>query len=126
VQLQSRILLVEDHMTTRDGTARLLADQGAIVTTAVDATSALKLLAEQRFEVILLDMMLPDMDGREVLRILERRRPEGLRGIIVLTGDLTRDRVSEIKQLGADVLIEKPVDIERLMQTLVAFEQEAL
>jgi CheY-like chemotaxis protein len=68
-------------------------------------------------------MMLPDLDGREILRSLHTRRPQGLRGIVVLTGDLTPERVTEIKSLGADVLIEKPVDIQKLLRTLRVFAQ---
>ena len=117
-RLALRILLVEDHSVTREGTARLLEAEGATVIEAPDGSTALRLLEQQTFEVILLDMMLPDLDGREVLRSLQASRPSGLKGIVVLTGDVTRERVAEIKSLGADFLIEKPVDLPKLIQTL--------
>ncbi|MDB5385131.1 MAG: hypothetical protein JWM11_777, partial [Planctomycetaceae bacterium] len=120
-RLDLRILLVEDHSATRDGTARLLRDDGATVVEAVDGTTALRLMQETTFDVVLLDMMLPDLDGREVLRSLQSHRPEDMKGVLVLTGDLTVDRMKEIKELGADGMIAKPIDIKKLLQTLRSF-----
>lgn len=116
-----RILLVEDHSATRDGTARLLRDEGAEVLEAPDGTTALALIKSEPIDVILLDMMLPDLDGREVLRSLQTHRPQLLLGVLVLTGDLTIDRQIEIKALGADGIIAKPIDVEKLLQTLRTF-----
>jgi CheY-like chemotaxis protein len=62
--------------------------------------------------------MLPDMDGREVLRRIQVERPPGLRAVLVLTGDLTADRLAEVQRLGADALIGKPIDVAKLLSTL--------
>ncbi len=86
-----RVLLVEDHAATREGTARFLTAEGAVVIEAHDGGTALELLRRGDVELVLLDMMLPDLDGREVLRALQERRPPGLRGVVVLTGDLNRN-----------------------------------
>lgn len=115
-----RILLVEDHNATREGTAQLLTNEGAVVTAVGEARSGLSALRQGRFDVLLLDMMLPDMDGREVLRVIQNERPAGLRRVLVLTGDLTEERHDEVKQLGADALVAKPVDVARLLTTLAA------
>ncbi|HLJ09583.1 MAG TPA: ATP-binding protein [Planctomycetaceae bacterium] len=120
-RLNLHILLVEDHSATREGTARLLEAEGAAVTEAVDGRTALRFLEQHSFDAVLLDMMLPDLDGREVLRSLQASRPAGLKGIVVLTGDVTRERISEIKSLGADFLIEKPIDFPKLVQILRTF-----
>ena len=58
---------------------------------------------------------------RELLKAIRGRRPAGLKGVLVMTGDLTRERLDEIKELGADGLIEKPVDLGKLMAALEAF-----
>jgi PAS domain S-box-containing protein len=116
-----RLLLVEDHPTTREGTARLLVAEGATVIEAGDGQAAQQLLQQGCVDVVLLDMMLPDMDGREVLRTLQAKRPPGLRGVVVLTGDLTPDRLDEVKRLGADALIGKPIDLGVLAATLQNF-----
>jgi signal transduction histidine kinase/CheY-like chemotaxis protein len=120
-----RILLVEDHKSTREGTAQLLLDEGGLVTEAPDCHTALQRLQTDTPDVVLLDMMLPDRDGREVLKALQTRRPDSLKAVLVLTGDLTRERLDEIKHLGADALIEKPIDVDKLVAALRAFQRPA-
>jgi signal transduction histidine kinase len=115
------ILLVEDHAMTREGTARLLAGEGATVLEADDGRSALELLRKGGADVLLLDMMLPDLDGREVLKAIQAKRPPGLKGVLVLTGDLTPERLAEVQRLGADALIGKPIDVGFLAATLRTF-----
>lgn len=120
--LDLKILLIEDHSATRDGTSRLLREEGAAVTEAADGQTGLGLAARDEFDVILLDMMLPDLDGREILRNFQSDRPKRLRGILVLSGDLTNERMSEIKSLGADGFIGKPIELTKLLQTLRSFK----
>jgi signal transduction histidine kinase/ActR/RegA family two-component response regulator len=114
----TRVLLVEDHDTTRRATARLLAAEGAIVTQAPTASAALEALDQDSPEVLLLDMMLPDMDGREVLQALSAQRPAGLRCVFVITGDARESRRVEALGLGADGLFTKPLNLELLVQEL--------
>jgi PAS domain S-box-containing protein len=113
-----KILLVEDHAATRETAAQILMDEGASVCEAGDGATALRLLGEGPWDVILLDMMLPDMDGREILRAIVEQRPAGLRAVIVMTGDLTSERLEEVKQLGADAFIGKPIDVNNLIEML--------
>lgn len=116
------ILLVEDHTGSRDGTARLLREEGATVTEAADGHTAIRLLAEQTFDVVLADMMLPDVDGREVIRAArEGGGPAPF--ILVLTGDLTAERRAEIDKQNVDGLVEKPIKIGRLIARLRALER---
>ena len=122
--LRLRVLLVEDHDTTREGTKDILAAEGVTVMEASCAREALSALAEHEVDVLLLDMMLPDMDGREVLREIEKR-PRKLKGILVLTGDLTPERLEEIKRLGADGVIEKPADMSKLLRALRSYDGRA-
>jgi signal transduction histidine kinase len=118
-----RVLLVEDHATTREGTASILASEGAHVIEAADAASALEALDADSPQVLLLDMMLPDLDGREILKALRDRRPRALRAVFVLTGDLTHERLEEVRQLGADGLIGKPISVSQLVDTLATFNR---
>jgi signal transduction histidine kinase len=113
-----RVLLVEDHGPTRESVAQLLRDEGASVTEIGDGKSALAALDREDADVLLLDMMLPDIDGREVLRSVRDRRPAGLRAVFVLTGDLTDERLDEVRRLGADVLLGKPIEVAKLMADL--------
>lgn len=113
-----RVLLVEDHSFTRRATTHLLSSHGAEVIEAADGHSALRLLYESRPQVLLLDMKLPDLDGAEVLKAIRNRRPESLKNVLVLTGDTTTDRAEEVRQLGADALIPKPIDFARLISQM--------
>jgi PAS domain S-box-containing protein len=113
-----RVLLVEDHDTTRRTTAQILGAEGAIVTEAADGRSGLRLVYEAQPQVLLLDMMLPDLDGAEILRALHTQRPPGLRSVLVLTGDLTEQRGQEVRQLGADAMIHKPIDLDALISRM--------
>src|SRR5690606_6955210 len=79
---------------------------------------AIHLLAHERPDVLLLDLMLPDGDGSEVLRSLRGRRPPSLRCILAISGDVRESRVEEARRLGASDLLPKPVTTESLMEAL--------
>ena len=113
-----RVLLVEDHGPTRESVAQLLRDEGAVVTEAGDGKSAFAALDREQTDVLLLDMMLPDLDGREVLKSIRDNRPSGLRAVVVLTGDVTAERLDEVRRLGADLLLGKPIDVNKLIADL--------
>ena len=112
-----RVLLVEDHEDNRVATAEILRHEGATVLEAAGGAEALRALAEQP-DLILLDLMLPDLDGVEVLRRIRAQPPASLRAVVVLTGDSASRRVEEITRLGADALIAKPVDPDVLVEQL--------
>ena len=87
----SRILLVEDHDLTRRAAATLLAAHGADAFQAPTGRSALQLLQHESPSVLLLDLMLPDMDGTEILRELRESHPASLRCILAVSGDARPD-----------------------------------
>jgi CheY-like chemotaxis protein/nitrogen-specific signal transduction histidine kinase len=118
-----RVLLVEDHAPTRESVVQLLRDEGAVVSEAADGKAALAALDRCDADVVLLDMMLPDVDGREVLRRVRDCRPAGLRALIVMTGDLTPERLDEVRRLGADVMLGKPIDVGKLIGVLKQLPQ---
>jgi signal transduction histidine kinase len=117
-----RLLLVEDHQSSGEGVKQILEEKGAVVVEASRASVAFDILRRDWFEVVLLDMMLPDMDGREVLKALRDERKPGLR-VVVLTADLAAERQEEVKRLGADFLIAKPVDVHKLVEALQALQR---
>ncbi len=114
------VLLVEDHATTRWATSQILRAEGATVFEAHDATAGLKMLRERTVDVLLLDMMLPDMDGRDVLKIIKTEEIKTMKEILVLTGDATLERTADVKALGAAELVSKPINIPNLLTTLGA------
>ena len=114
------ILLVEDHHTTRRATAHLLQAEGAHVLTAENGRDALQILAHEAPEILLLDLMMPVMDGADVLQALATTRKESLRYIFAISGDVTAARRKQVTALGADGLIAKPIAINDLIATLEA------
>lgn len=115
-----RILLVEDHDVTREATSLLIASMGAKVSKARNGREALQLLNHHIHDVMLLDLNLPDIHGTEVLRRLQISRPDELRHIFAVSGDVRAERIAEVIHLGADDLIPKPLGIEILLAALSA------
>ncbi|MBB5350431.1 signal transduction histidine kinase/CheY-like chemotaxis protein [Haloferula luteola] len=113
-----RILLVEDHDTARQVTSELLATEGAFVHQAANGREALEKLVETDPEILLLDLNLPDFDGTEILKSLQVKRSDTLQSIFVVSGDVRPERIEEVKLLGADELIAKPVTVEKLRAAL--------
>jgi DNA-binding response OmpR family regulator len=83
---------------------------------AYDGESALSLIAADEPEVMILDLMMPGIDGIEVLRQVKRTRPAV--EVIILTGHGSESDRETCMQLGAFAYLHKPVDIEVLSQTL--------
>lgn len=111
--MTSRILLVEDEEHLLDAIKLNLELEGFEVETAVTGTVALKKAQEQRFNLIILDVMLPEMNGFvvcEKIRVNDTNTP-----ILFLTAkDSSQDRVNGLK-LGADDYLPKPFNLEELL-----------
>lgn len=114
------ILLVEDHEVARETTAKLLEAEGAKVNTAETGRDAIRMLTRGDYEILLLDLNLPDFEGTEILRSLQAAKPKSLRCVLVVTGDVRPERIAEVKALGANDLLPKPVNMERLRKALAA------
>lgn len=107
-----RILLVEDDASLADGLVDVLSRSGYAVTWAATGGSADCLLFTQDFEVVLLDLGLPDMDGCELLyRLRQRKNPVPV--LILTARDAVDDRVKGFEQ-GADDYLAKPFDLREL------------
>ena len=105
---EGSLLLVDDDASNRDMLARRLRRQGYTVTTAEGGTQALTLLCEQRFDLVLLDMLMPGMDGDVVLQ--ELKDTPGMRDIPVIMISAMDDIDSVVKciLLGAEDYLSKP------------------
>jgi DNA-binding response OmpR family regulator len=113
-----RLLVVEDEKRMADLLKKALQEEGYAVTTAADGTTALQLAQASQFELVLLDIMLPEMDG---FQIAQRLRHQGNRvPILMLTA---RDATADIVQgldLGADDYLTKPFSFEVLLARIRA------
>jgi two-component system alkaline phosphatase synthesis response regulator PhoP len=108
-----RIFLVEDEISIRDALKLNLELEGYEVVTTADGKRVLKIFKEQHFDLVLLDIMLPEVSGLELceqIRLVNMDIP-----IIFLTAkDTTADKVTGLKK-GADDYIVKPFNLEELL-----------
>ncbi len=109
---QGQLLVVDDEQFLRDAVAASLRFLGFEVTTAESGTQALRLARDRSFDLVVLDVMLPDTDGFEIVR---RLRGEGNRvPVIFLTArDTQADKVTGLT-LGGDDYVTKPFGLEEL------------
>ena len=117
-ELKTRILVVDDDLRMRDLLVRYLGGEGHEVKAAADAAAMDKLLARERYDLVVLDLMLPGEDGLAVCR---RLRAQGAApAIIMLTakGDDV-DRIVGL-EMGADDYLPKPFNPRELLARIVA------
>ncbi len=115
--MAEKVLVVEDEPTLVETLSYNLARQGYAVVTATDGRTALELARRERPDLILLDVMLPELDGIEVCRIL---RQETAVPIIMLTArDEEIDKVVGL-EVGADDYMTKPFSMRELMARVKA------
>jgi PAS domain S-box-containing protein len=111
-----RILVVDDDLGVCQSLAELLRHQGCIVTITTSALDALVETDRQRFDLVVSDVVMPDMDGYDLYMELKDRKPT--LPVILMTGYLyDRDHVikrSKLAGLATGVLYKKPIDLERL------------
>jgi two-component system, OmpR family, alkaline phosphatase synthesis response regulator PhoP len=116
--MNPRILLVEDEPSVRLTVTDLLVDEGYDVETASDGPSGLKRGSTEAFDVILLDIMLPGMNGLDVCRELRRLGKDVAVLMLTARGQLT-DKVVGLK-LGADDYLVKPFEPAELLARIEA------
>ncbi|MBN1686392.1 MAG: sigma-54-dependent Fis family transcriptional regulator [Spirochaetales bacterium] len=108
-----KVLLVDDDASNRESIARYLSRSGIEVTTAENGRSGLRLLESEVFDVAVMDLRMPEMDGLELLEWLSTRGPRVPAVMISAYGEV-RDAVAAMK-LGAEDYLVKPFDPEELV-----------
>lgn len=103
-----RILVVDDIADNRDLLARRLSRQGHAVTLAEGGMRALELAMSQDFDLVLLDIMMPDLDGYEVLRQLKESAQTRHVPIVMISALTEMDSIVRCIQMGADDYLTKP------------------
>ncbi len=105
-----RLLVVDDDEMNRDMLSRRLARKGFEVTVAEDGAAALELIAANDFDLVLLDIMMPGIDGLQVLERLRRDRSPVELPIIMATAKDAGEDVVNALNLGANDYVTKPLD----------------
>lgn len=111
-----RILVVDDELLILEGLMRLLATRDYDVVAANGGCEALIAIGKQQFDVILLDLGMPDLNGNEVLRFVADRSAET--PVIVVSGDSTIDAAIRALRGGASDFVRKPYEPEELLRRI--------
>ena len=118
------VLLAEDNPVNQTLTRALLEQLGHRVLTVADGSQALDLVKQQKVDVLLLDVMMPAMDGLSALKVL--RRSEKHTGahlpVLMLTGQAMDGDHERFIALGADGYVSKPVNHDKLEQAIKQLE----
>jgi CheY-like chemotaxis protein len=111
-----KVLIVDDEKEFLNIIAERIAARGMVVSTASSAEDALNMIEEKSYDVVIMDFMMPALDGFKALKLMKSRQPEVQ--ILLLTGNLREEQRREAKALGALDVIEKPPDLKDLIQKI--------
>ena len=110
------ILAVDDEATILKSLSGILSDEGFEVLTASNGYEALKVIAEESPDLVLLDIWMPGIDGIETLQEIKRTNP--FLQVIIISGHGTIETAVKATKLGAHDFIEKPLSIEKIVVTI--------
>ena len=118
-----KVLLVDDEVEFTASLRRVLSRRGFDVETAGDGFSALPLIAQKEFDVVVLDIKMPGMDGIHVLSEIKRLRP-GTQ-VIMLTGHFSPAMEEESSTGGAYAHLLKPFPVLKLVDIIAAAAEQS-
>jgi len=113
-----KILLIEDEQEVSRDIASFLKRQGYELVCAYNATEALKSLKEDIFDLAIIDLMLPDINGKELCALIRHDKRTEKLPIIVSTGSSSESTEELCKELGANVFLSKPYAVEDLLDAV--------
>lgn len=119
-----RLLIVDDEVKFVDSIAQRLEMRGLEVTKAYSGKEAIEKARQEKFDLALLDLKMPEMDGRKVLEVLKSEHK--FLEIIILTGHGSMDSAVECTKLGAYGYLPKPYELDNLLDVLKNAYQERL
>lgn len=111
-----KLLIVDDEVKFLESIAKRLELRGLDVTTAANGEQALEKTRTERFDLALLDLKMPGIDGRQLLEMLKKEHK--FLEVIILTGHGSVDSAVECTKLGAFDYLPKPYELEGLIETL--------
>ena len=113
-----KLLLIEDDAQLAHWLVQLLREQDFLVDHVADGGAADRLLAQSRYDVVLLDLNLPQLSGKGVLRRIRERQDDA--AVIVLTASASLDQKVQCLEMGADDYLVKPIEVRELVARMQA------
>jgi len=114
--MPAKVLIVDDEKDFLDIMAERMDARGMEVSTATSAENALKMVLKEPYDAVIMDLMMPEMDGFKALKLFKETRPDV--PIILLTANVPEKKCIEAIKLGAMDVIEKPADLNLLTQKI--------
>jgi two-component system nitrogen regulation response regulator NtrX len=111
----NHVLIVDDEAEIREALEGILRDEGYLVTTSATATEALELVRDADYDVVLLDIWLPDKDGLETLGEIRRTENANTPEVVIISGHGTIESAVRATKLGAYDFLEKPLSLDRTL-----------
>ncbi|MDI6801148.1 MAG: response regulator [Thermodesulfovibrionales bacterium] len=111
---KSRILVIDDEEIVRLSCKRSLAPEGYEVETAASGNEGLALFEKEKYDLVLIDLKMPGIDGIEILLNMKKKHPE--QTAIIMTGYDTIEHIVESISSGAAHYLEKPFTPDTLIQ----------
>ena len=114
----NHVLIVDDEAEIRESLASILSEEGYVVTSASTASEALELLRDAAYDVVLLDIWLPDRDGLDVLGEIRQIEGANVPEVVIISGHGTIEAAVRATKLGAYDFLEKPLSLARTLIVL--------
>lgn len=114
----ARILVVDDVAVNREILKRRLIRRGFEISEAAGGREALEIIGSEPVDLVLLDIMMPDLDGLEVVRIVRRTLSTEELPIIMVSARSFSEDVTQCLELGANDYVTKPVDFETTLKLI--------
>ncbi len=114
-----KILVVDDEWNMRNLMKMYLQRQGWLISEASDGKEAIEIIKKESFHLMILDIMMPGMDGWDVCRYVREEEENGIPILLLTARNETKDKVQGLN-LGADDYLTKPFDIEELIARIHA------
>ncbi|PLX79966.1 MAG: response regulator [Desulfuromonas sp.] len=112
----AQILVIDDSFLARHSHGNILREMGHEASEAANGQEGLELMGRQNFDLILVDLMMPEMDGISFLKTLREQRINI--PAIVLSADIQESKHQECFSLGARAFLEKPVKKMKLVEVI--------
>ena len=119
--MTTTVLIVDDNEMNRDVLSRRLQREGYLVSTAEDGVKALSMMSAEAYNIVLLDIMMPDMDGFETLTNMRNLNNCKDIPVIMLTSVNEMDDVKKCIGLGANDYVLKPYNMDDLKRRMEKF-----
>ena len=110
------ILIVDDHDSSREALQEVIEREGHKPIVARDGRGAIGLLADEPVDIVLTDLRLPDVDGLEILKAVQKDMPDV--PVVLITGHGTVDTAVSAMKMGAQDYLTKPININEISRAV--------